>query len=314
MPSRGYTSSARVSSHPGAYVEIPAADFGVVGGGAQGVAPAIAYNAAAGSLAMSTARAAITWITTQGESGPSAETTVSIAAGSGAFTLTKPTTPTGGATVLGWRVYSSSGAAGSALLNVAANSTTQVQQNFVTAQGTLAGFPISQTTVQVLIYGAGQAEPLADFSGAQAALPSIALNTTIDYYFRVPNTNSQWKIQKSVEWMRPSGIAEPAGVLVGPMDCIAPLYPGLGASVTASIATPIYFVMNSFLFVASATGTTAAAFIGFANFNQTRYGVTTDGTVKWTCLGRASLVRCHFGNNTAASLTPATQEYDLFQV
>lgn len=314
MPSRGYTSSARVSSHPGAFIEIPASDFGVAGGtlGALSVSTS-------GSLATTTGRVAITWITTQGESGPSTEQTVAVTGPTGNIVVTKPTTPTGGATVVGWRIYSSSGGAGTPLLNVAALSTLQVQQNFITAQGTLAGFPLTTATVSVLIYGAGQAEPLADFSGAQAALPPVPANTTVDYFFRVSNTGSQWKVQKSVEWMRPQGLAEPGGILVGPMDPVAPLYPGTSQVVTAvlvptSSTGPTYFVMNGVLFIASQSGTTAATFIGFAAFNTNMYGVTTDGTVKWTCLGRRILVRCHFGNNTAGVLTPATQEYDLVEI
>src|SRR5260370_5077002 len=160
MPSQGYTSSPRVSNAPGGYYEVFQGDWGVLGG----AAPALAYNAGAGSLAMSTARCAITWITAQGETLPSVEATVAIAAATGAFTVTKPTTPTNGAAVIGWRVYSSSGAAGSALLNAAANSTTQVQQTFSTTQGNLAGFPLTTTAVQVLIYGAGQGEPVLDQS------------------------------------------------------------------------------------------------------------------------------------------------------
>jgi hypothetical protein len=310
MPSKGYTSSARVSSHPGAYIEIPATDFGVAGGTLANPGNV----GSGGSLANGSIFDKITWITAEGESGPSTEGTVTVTGGpNGSITVVKPATPTNGATVLGWRVYTSS-TTNTELLNAAANSTTEVQQNFVTAQGTLAGFPLTTTTVHVLILGAGQAIPLVDFSGAQAALPAIPVNTTVDYFFRVPNTGSQWKVQKTVEWMRPQGLAEPGGVLVGPMDPVAPVYPGTSQSVTASIATPVYMVIGGYLFVASATGTTAATFIGFSAFNINTFGVTTDGTVKWTCLGRRILVRCHFGNNTGGVLTPVTQEYDLFEV
>jgi hypothetical protein len=313
-PSRGYASSARVSNEPGAYYEILSSDFGQLSNGAVLV---LAYNAGAGSLAMGTARAAVTFITTEGETQIGVDTaTVAIAAGSGAFTITKPATPTaGGATILGYRVYSSAGAAGTELLNVAANSTTQVQVPFVTAHGILFGFPLTTASVQVLIYGAGQAVPSTDQSGIQDTLPLVLPNSTVDYYFRVPNSGNRWRIQKSVEWMRPQGIAEPGGVLVGPMDVLNPLYPGTGQPVTASQSLPVYFAMNGYLFKAVTTGTTAAPFIGFSAFNTTQFGTTTDGTVTWMCFGHQILVRCHFGNNTTtpvAGLQPAAQEYDLF--
>lgn len=307
MPSKGYASSARVSNEPGGYAEVLQTDFGVQGGTLGALSAGTS-----GSLATTTARVAITWITTQGESGISSEQTVGVTGPNGDVIVTKPTTPSGTATVLGWRVYSSSGAAGTELLQLA-GSTTQAQQNFSTTQGTLAGYPLTQTTVQINVYGAGSAIPLADLSGIQPALPSVGANTTVDYFFRIPNAGGRWKIQKSVEWMRPQGLAEPGGITVGPMDVLSPLYPGTGQVVTASISAPVYFVMNQVLFVATASGTTAATFLGFSNFNQNYLGVTTDGTVKWVCLGRQILVRAHFGNASASPATPVAQEYDLFE-
>lgn len=318
VPSRGYASSARVSNEPGAYIEVLHADFGVLGG----AAPALAYNAGAGSLAMGTARAAITWITAQGESQASAEATVGIAAGSGAFTITQPTVPSSvnGNQVIGWRVYSSSGGAGTPLLNVAAPSTTQVQQNFTTTQGVLAGFPVATTAVQVLIYGAGQGEPTLDLSGAQTALPTIPANTTLDYFFKVPNSGSRWKVQKSVEWMRPEGLAEAGGLSVGPMDCINPVYPGVNTAVSIPASSSVpngqpssYFAINGNLYVAKVAGTTAAAFIGAAAFNVSKFQTVVDGTVTWLCLGKATLVRAHFNNASGTPAAPVTQEYDLFE-
>jgi hypothetical protein len=302
--SKGYLSSARVANAVSAYYEVTQADFGQLGG----AAPSLAYNAGAGSLASSTARAAITWITAAGESLPSAEATVSIAASSGAFTITQPTVPTNGAPVIGWRVYSSSGGAGSALLNVAANSTTQAQVSFVTTQGTLQGFPVATTAVQVLIYGAGQAEPATDASGNQTAFPSVGANTSVDYFFQIPNAGSQWRVQKDPQFMRPQGIADPAGIALGQVDVVAPLYPGTSQSVTAGT----FMVMNSTLYVCTTAGTTAATFIGGAAFNQAEGATTTDGTVVWTSDGKAVLIRMRISNASATPQTPVAQEYDFF--
>lgn len=303
--SKGYASSARVAFAPSAYYEVRQSDFGQIGG----AAPSLAYNAGAGSLASTTARAAITWITVAGESAPSAEATVSISSSSGAFTITQPTVPTNGATVIGWRVYSSSGGAGSALLNVAANSTTQAQSNFVTQQGTIAGFPVATTAVQVLIYGAGAAEPTQDNSGIQDALPSVAANTSSDYFIVVPNSAGLFETQKAVQMMKPQGIADGAGILASVVGFSMPLYPGT----SQSVALGAYMVMNEVLFEATATGTTAATFIGFPAFSQAKGATTTDGTVTWTSFGKAGLIQLRFANVSATAATPTAQEMDFFQ-
>jgi len=303
--SKGYNSSQRGASPPSAYYEVLQTDFGQIGG----AQPTLAYNAGAGSLAMSTARCAITWVTAQGESQISAENTVSIAAGTGAFTITQPTVPTNGAPVIAWRVYSSSGGAGTELLNVAGASTTQVQQNFTTTQGILLAFPVATTSVQVLIYGAGAAIPTFDQSGVQSPLPSIAANTTVDYFLRVPNAGGLWKSQKQVNYMRPQGAAEPAGITIGNVDCTPLLYPGT----SQSVALGVYMVMANVLYLCTATGTTATTFIGGAAFNQAKGATTTDGTVTWTSYGKATLIRMHISNSSGSSAVPVAQEYDFFE-
>jgi hypothetical protein len=303
--SRGYLSSQRGVNPPSAYYEVLQTDFGQLGG----AAPSLAYNSGAGSLAMSTARAAITWITAQGESQISTEATVAISAGSGAFTITQPTVPTNGGTVIGWRVYSSSGGAGTELLNTAALSTTQVQSNIVTTQGTLLAFPVATTAVQVLIYGTGQAIPTYDQSGIQSPLPSVAASTTVDYYIRVPNAGGLWKPQKQVNFMRPQYAAEATGIEIGNVDCAPLLYPG----VNTSVALGVYMVMANTLYLATATGTTATTFIGGAAFNQTKGATTTDGTVTWTSYGKATLIRVHISNSSASAAIPTAQEYDFFE-
>jgi hypothetical protein len=306
-PSRGYSSSARVSNAPGAYIEILQADFGVPGG----VAPVLTPSASGGSLATSTARIAITWITAQGESKASAEATASVTGATGSVSIAQPTPPSvvNGNTVIGWRVYSSSGGAGSALLNTAG--TVQTQVPFTTSEGVLYGFPITTTTVVLQVYGTGQAEPAVDFSGAQPALPSVPANSTVDYFFRVPNTGSQWKVQKSVSYMRPEGIADPAGLTLGPLDVTSPEYPGTGATVTAGATS--YFVMNNTLFIATVSGTTAATFIGGAAFRVPNGATVTDGSVTWLSLGKRALVRARFSNVSVTAAAPSSQEYDLFE-
>jgi hypothetical protein len=304
--SKGYLSSARTAVAPTAYYEVKQTDFGALGG----AAPALAYNAGAGSLAMSTARAAITWITAAGESLPSAEATVAISAGSGAFTITQPTVPTNGAAVIGWRVYSSSGGAGTALLNTTALSTTQVQSSFVTTQGTLLGFPVATTAVQVLIYGTGQAEPGVGNSGVQTALPSVGANTSVDYFIIVPNAAGQFDTQHQVAVMKPQGIPDGTGLSMNVIGFQAPLYPGTSQSVSLLA----YMTMNSYLFICTAAGTTAATFIGGPAFATAKGATTTDGTVTWTCLGKAGLINLRYVNGSGSAAAPAAQEMDFLQI
>lgn len=304
--SRGYNTRASVASAPSAFAIIYASDFGQVAPGL--VNGNLAYNAGAGSLAMGTAFAKITWITAEGESLPSAEASVVISAATGAFTITQPSVPTNGATVIGWRVYSA-GTTGLEALNAAANSTTQVQQNFTTARGVIAGFPVSQTTVQVKIYGAGASVPAIDGSGIQTDLPSISANSTANYFAVVPNTSSQWKVQKAVEFMNSDGTLQTSGITLNGIVCVQPVYPGTSQVVSAGT----YIVLNGYVFVAAVGGTTASTFIGFSAFSTTKYANTTDGTVTWQCLGKAALLRFQFANVSGSGAVPVAQTYELFQ-
>jgi hypothetical protein len=302
--SRGYNSSFRGANSPGAFYEVMQGDFG----SAIPAAPSLAYNAGAGSLGATTARIGVTWITAAGESAISTEATVSVSSGSGAVTVTQPTVPANGAAIVGWRVYSSSGSAGSALLNTAALSTTQAQTTFTTSAGIISGFAIATTAVQVLIYGTGQAEPTTDASGIQAPLPSVGANTSVDYYFRVPNTASLWRTQKDANYVRPQGYADPTGITVGACDVIMPLYPGTSASVSLGGS----MVMNGYLYLATTAGTTASTFPGGAAFNQAQSKTTTDGTVVWTSYGKAVQIRLRFTNGSGTAAIPQAQEYDFF--
>lgn len=309
---RGYNSSARTALNPRAFYEVFGTDFGATAP----AAPSLAYNSGAGSLAEGTAYVKITWITAQGESLPSAEASQAIAAGSGAVTITQPTVPTNGQTVVGWRVYSAD-ATGAEALNAATNSTTQAQQSFTVSNGsggtsTISGFPISTTAVQVLIYGAGASVPLVDRSGIQNALPSVGANTSVDYVLVVPNQGSEWRQQSAVSYIRPDGTAETVGISIGGVDVINPLYPGTSTNVTAGTGVSSYIVLNGYLYQATTSGETTSTFIGPGAFNQSRGATTTDGSVVWTSLGKASIVRIRFVNSTDSAAVPAAQEYDLF--
>ena len=151
----------------------------------------------------------------------------------------------------------------------------------------------------------------ADFAiaGAQDPLPSIAASSTADVMVHVANASSQWKVQKTVHYMRSDSLADPAGIIIGGADCIQPVYPG-----TATIvATGVYMVMNGYLFKATTGGTTAVKFIGFANFNTVKGATTTDGTVIWTSFGKAAIIRLRFANVGLAPATPTAQTYEFFQ-
>lgn len=300
----GYTSAyASTALAVSAFGKVGKTDFGLLGG----AAPSLAYNAGAGSLAMTTARCAITWVTKQGESLPSAEATVAISASTGAFTITQPAVPTNGGTVLGWRVYSSSGSAGSALLNVAGASTTQVQSNIATTQGTLLAFPVATTAVQVLVYGAGQAEPTVDHSGIQLALPSISANSTANYNLVLPNNSGWYRQQKNVSLIQPDGTAEASGITLSLNANInLPAYPG--ASASASLGA--YALINSVLYVATVGGTTGST---APTFVVTKGSTTTDGSVTWTSLGRAILVQLHYANVSGSAAIPTAQTTLIIQ-
>jgi hypothetical protein len=309
---RGYNSSFRGALNPKAFYEVFGTDFGATAP----AAPSLAYNAGAGSLAESTAAVKITWITKNGESLPSAEATASIAAATGAVTVTQPTVPTNGATVIGWRVYSGNGS-GSEALNAASNSTTQAQSSFTVSNGsggttTITGFPIATTAVQVLIYGAGAAVPVVDRSGIQNALPSVSANDSFDYVLVVGNQGSLWRQQSAVDYIRPDGTSETVGVSIGGVDVINPLYPGTSTDVNAGVTPASYCVLNGYLYQCTTSGETAATFIGAGAFNQSRGATTTDGSVVWTSLGKASIIRIRFLNSTGSAAVPAAQEYDFF--
>lgn len=156
--------------------------------------------------------------------------------------------------------------------------------------------------------------PVAPFvPGLQNPLPLIPAGSTADFVAVVANTGSQWKVQKSVKFARPDGTTETVGIVVDGIDCISPVYPGTSTVVAAGFTPASYMALNGYLFVATTGGTTAATFIGFSKFNTTKGAATTDGTVVWTSLGKAAIVRIRFANVGVAAATPVKQEWDVWE-
>jgi hypothetical protein len=149
----------------------------------------------------------------------------------------------------------------------------------------------------------------ADFGTDQAVLPSVPANSTVDYYAIVPNSSSQWKVQKSVNYMRSDSLADPVGLVLSKIDCIQPVYPGVNTVVAAAT----WLVLNGYLFFTTAGGTTATKFIGFSNFNTVKGATTLDGSVTWISHGKAALLRFLFANVSLVAATPVAQAYELFQ-
>lgn len=152
---------------------------------------------------------------------------------------------------------------------------------------------------------------VADFTnGVQDTLPAIAANTTVDYFFKVANAGSQWKVQKTVNYMHSIAMTETPGIIFGGIDCIQPVYPG----VNTVVAQNAYMILNGYLFKATTGGTTAIKFIGFSNFKTVKGQTTADGTVVWTSFGKAALVRVRYANVTSAGpLTPVAQTWEFFE-
>ena len=301
--STGYNSRAYVSNAPGAFYVIYTSDFGEPIPGA----PTLTVRTASGTITSTTSNVRLTWITAEGVSLPSTSTGILVNSADGGVSIVQPTVPTNGAPVIGWQIYSQ-GSTGAPKLNTAGIVPAPV--TIKTNQGNVTGFAVNTTTVFQNSFGTGALVPVIDNSGIQSALPSVTANSTSDYYAVVPNTSSQWKVQKSVNFMRSDGTTETAGIVLSHLDCIAPEYPGTGASVTAGPTS--YFVMNGYLFEATTGGTTASTFIGFSAFNTVKGGTTVDNTVTWTCLGKAALIRFLFGNVSGSTAIPVAQTYELF--
>lgn len=308
----GYKTSYRGSNPPGAFYSIMASDFGEPAPGA----PTLTVRTASGTITSTTSNVQITWITAEGVSLPSTSTGVLVNSADGGVSIVEPTVPTTGSKVIGWQIYSQ-GSTGAPLLNTAG--IVPAPTTFVTAQGSVVGFPVNTTTVFQNSLGTGAAVPAIDRSGIQAAIPAISASTTGDYDLVVPNTGSQWKTYKSVDYMKPDGVAETPGIAMVPnLDCLAPLYPGATAGsstyTVAAVAAGTYMSMNGNLFIATSVAqTTAATFIGAAAFQVAKGTVVTDGTVTWLALGKAVILRAHYINSTAGALTPVQQQMEVFE-
>jgi len=327
--STGYNSRANVSNAPGAFYVIYATDFGQL-------APVLVTlttgtNAAASLSTTGNVFIKTTWVTASGESVASNEVSVGINTTTTTHTVIvqQPIVPTNGQTILGFRIYSSYTTA-TELLNGPTSVISPAETVFVTSQGPLAAVAISSNTsatATIISIGAGAAAPAVGTSGIQQPLPSVSANATAIYYAVVPNSGSQWKQQKSVDFMKSDGVAETSGIVLNHLDFIQPVYPGASGQpaggtnppsatyTQASVATGTYMVMNGYLFVATqaTTSNTATTFIGWSAFNTTTGKTTTDGSVTWTCLGKAGLVRFDFGNVTSSAHTPTATTYELFQ-
>lgn len=314
--SRGYITSYRGANAPSAFYDITLSTFGEPAP----ATPSLTYHSGSGSLASSTAYVKVTWVTAEGVSLPSAEASVLVSASTGAVTVAQPTVPTVGATIIGWQIYSEASTTGEAL-NTAATSSSPSPSSLAVNGGTVTGYPVATTSVLLEVYGTGAAVPTIDGSGIQAAYPSVPANTTLDYYFVVPNSGSQWKVYKPVHYIQPDGGTQTTGVSIGyGFDCLSPVYPGATPGTAtytqASVANGTYMVLNGILFQATQAGTqnTAATFIGSAAFQNIAKGSTvTDGSVTWTSRGRAVLVRAQFENVTATAAVPEQQNVALFQ-
>jgi hypothetical protein len=323
--SKGYNSRAYVSNAPGAFYVIYASDFGAT---VPALVTLVSGTTAAASLS-TTGHVFVetTWITAEGESVASNEVSIAINTTTSTHyvAVQQPIVPTNGQTVIGWRIYSSYVTA-TELLTVPQGAT-----SVVTTEGTLTNvIALSSNTsaqVQFFAIGAGAAFPAYDQSGVQAPLVAIGANTGVEYYAIVPNSGSQWKQQKSVDFMKSDGTVETLGVTLNHLDFIQPVYPGAASQpagganppsatyTQATVAPSTYMVMNGYLFVSTqaTSTTTAATFIGWSAFNTIKGKSTTDGNVTWLCLGKAGLVRFQFGNVSSGSVTPTAMTYELFQ-
>jgi len=324
--SKGYNSRAYVSAAPGAFYIIAASDFG------QAVPVLVTLttgtNASASLSTTGNVFVQTTWVTAEGEGAASVEVSVGINTTTTKHTVLvqQPIVPTNGQTILGFRIYSSYVTA-TELLNTAPTGGTSV----VTTQGTLTGVVLlssnTSATSTILAIGAGAAPPSYDQTGIQQALPVVTANTTTEYYAIVPNSGSQWKQQKSVDFMKSDGTLETVDIVLNHLDFVQPVYPGASGQpaggtnppsatyTQATLGPNVYMVMNGYLFVSTqaTSTTTATAFIGWSAFNTTKGQSTTDGNVTWLCLGKAGLVRFQFGNVAVGNHTPTAMTYELFQ-
>ena len=314
--------SVRAASPVSEHHLIKASDFGVIAPGGNGTTTDggwgngnLAYNAGGGSLGSSTANCKITYVTAQGESTASSNATVSIAAGSGAFTITFPVLPasTSGspevnaAPILGFRVYSASSS--TTLLNATTDfdATTQgLLKTIVTTNGSITNvIPAGTATAQVKVYGTGAGVPVVNLTGIQQPMPVISANSSADVFWLVKRT---FRVQKIVEWIRPNSSADPAGFAPAVMDCVGPLWPA-----STSVSAGAFILVNNVVFMCTVAGTTSSTIPAGLTTRPAKLTTVTDNGATWTSQGEVDIVRARFSNTTGSAGQPISQEYDLFQ-
>ena len=293
---------------------IKSSDWGVLPPGTTGVAfsASLLTAGSSGSLATTTAAIKVTFVTANGESTPSVEATKAVTGPNGSVTVDISTLDVNAAAqalaapIIGWNIYSGSGA-GNELLNAAAASLSVALSTQTLPNGTVMTFiPIATTSAIVKVYGAGAAPPTHNSSGLQLPLPNITANSSADLNLFV---NRAFRPQKEVNWMRPSSSADSAGLAPALMDCVAPLWP---QSATATADTT-YIVVNSTVFVCVKTGTTSSSIPTGLTTRPAKGTQVVDNGATWMSLGEGGVVRARFSNTTGSAGQPVAQEYDLFQ-
>lgn len=301
------------------FFNIAASDFGVLAPGTTGTAFSAGANLAAsasgGSLATTTGAFKISWVTAYGESLPSVEATVAVTGATGSVTVslasvgsTNTGTQLNAAPIIGWNVYSGSGA-GNEQKNTGTNadlSVATLTSEVLPDGSTLTFIPIATTSVVVKVYGNGAVPPVVNNSGLQLAMPAVGAATTADLDIKVP---FGFKPQMYTAMKRPAVTSDTAGETPDAIDCLAPSW-----AASAAFAAGAFIVVGSKIFQCTVAGTTGTApnvpnFAGVA-----KYGTITDNTATWKSYGSGRIVRLRFGNNTAAAVQPTANEYDLFQI
>lgn len=301
-----------------AYYPVARQDWGVLAPGTTGTAFSAGANLAAsasgGSLATTTGAFKIGWVTANGESLPSIEATVSVTGATGSVVVSLATigaqntgAQLNAAAIIGWTVYSGSGA-GNELKNItSAGLNGQALSTITTPGGAVISYiPIATTSVTVQVYGTGAAPPVVNTSGIQYALPAITTNVTSDLFIKVP---VPFKVGSPVLLGRPNATADAAGISLQAVDCVAPLW----AASTAFNAGD-FIVVNNNLFQCTVAGTTGAL-AAVPNFAGTaQFKTVTDNTATWTNLGRWHLLRLRFANLSGSTAQPTANEFDFSQV